>query len=213
MRKPASYYEFGPFLLDVAERRLLRDGQTIPLTRRAFETLLVLVQNNGRVIEKGELMKKIWQDSFVEEATLAQNIFTLRKILEERPNEIQYIETVPKYGYRFVAKVNEWSDERQEEVSKKSTEPDREIRSLAVLPFTLLMPGEDYEHFGIAMADALITKLSNVKKISVRPTSAILKYAHQNQDSISIGKELKVKLVLEGKIILFGDRMRVTLQL
>ena len=95
-------YEFGPFRLDMNERVLLRDGQVAPLTPKAFDTLVVLVQNNGHVLEKEELLKAVWPDTFVEEATLAQNIFTLRKVLGKEPS---YIETIPKRGYRFTANV------------------------------------------------------------------------------------------------------------
>jgi Tol biopolymer transport system component/DNA-binding winged helix-turn-helix (wHTH) protein len=102
-------YEFGPFRLDTAERVLLRDEQTVPLTPKAFDTLVVLVQNNGHVLEKEELLKAVWPDTFVEEATLAQNIFTLRKALGKEP---PYIETVPKRGYRFTANVRESTSAR-----------------------------------------------------------------------------------------------------
>ncbi len=100
-------YEFGPFRLDVTERLLLREGKPVPLTPKAFETLLALVENSGHLLNKEELLKRIWPDTFVEEATLARNIFTLRKALGEEANGQQYVETVPKLGYRFVAPVKE----------------------------------------------------------------------------------------------------------
>lgn len=100
-------YEFGPFCLDPARRLLLCDGRVVPLTNKAFETLAVLVQNNGRVVEKDELMKEVWPDTFVEEGSLARNISVLRKTLGEGPSDHQYIQTVPKRGYRFVAEVKE----------------------------------------------------------------------------------------------------------
>lgn len=98
-------YEFGPFQLDLAERRLLQAGKPIPLTPKALQTLLVLIENQGRVVEKNDLMNRIWPDTFVEEATLAQNVFTLRKQLGDDRSEAVYIETVPKRGYRFTAPV------------------------------------------------------------------------------------------------------------
>src|SRR2546427_8034688 len=104
-------YEFGPFRLDATERLLLRDQQHIPLTPKAFETLLVLVEHDGHVIDKSELIKKVWPDTFVEEVNLAKNVSCLRKILGEDQSE-QYIETIPKRGYRFVAHVREVCDEQ-----------------------------------------------------------------------------------------------------
>ncbi|HEY6332860.1 MAG TPA: winged helix-turn-helix domain-containing protein [Blastocatellia bacterium] len=91
-------YEFGPFRLDKKERVLLRQGEVVPLTPKAFDTLLVLVEHRGHVVGKDELMSLVWPDSFVEETNLAQNISLIRKALLEAG---QYIETVPKRGYRF----------------------------------------------------------------------------------------------------------------
>ncbi len=104
-------YEFGPFRLDPGERLLLRDGQHVPLTPKAFETLLILVENYGHVINKDELLKKVWPDTFVEEVNLAKNVSYLRKILGGEQAG-QYIETIPKRGYRFVASVKDVCDER-----------------------------------------------------------------------------------------------------
>ena len=71
-------YEFGPFRLEPATRRLLREGEALPLTPKAFDTLLLLVQNNERVMDKEEVLRRIWPDAVVEESNLAQNVFTLR---------------------------------------------------------------------------------------------------------------------------------------
>jgi Tol biopolymer transport system component/DNA-binding winged helix-turn-helix (wHTH) protein len=104
------FYEFGPFRMDLGERLLLRDGEPVPLTPKAFETLLVLVQNRGHVVEKDELMNKVWPDTFVEEVGLARNISVLRKVLEGGSDRHHYIETIPKRGYRFRAEVREWDE-------------------------------------------------------------------------------------------------------
>jgi TolB-like protein/DNA-binding winged helix-turn-helix (wHTH) protein len=100
-------YEFGDFRLETAEQLLLRRGEPIPLTPKAFDTLLVLVQSSGHLVEKDELMKRIWADDFVEEANLARNVWTLRKVLNDDNGEHRYIETVPKRGYRFLVPVRE----------------------------------------------------------------------------------------------------------
>ena len=98
-------YEFGSFRLDGQERLLLRDGVTISLSPKAFDLLLALVERHGHLLEKEELLKKVWPDTVVEEANLASNISLLRKALGEGENGHRYIETVPKRGYRFVAPV------------------------------------------------------------------------------------------------------------
>ncbi|PYT05242.1 MAG: hypothetical protein DMF60_12595 [Acidobacteria bacterium] len=112
MSKPAHHlYEFGPFRLYAGERLLLRDGQSIQLTPKAFDTLTLLVENGGRVVGKDALMEAVWPDTFVDENTLTRNISTLRKALGENTNRDRYIETVPKLGYRFVADVREIRDQ------------------------------------------------------------------------------------------------------
>jgi TolB-like protein/DNA-binding winged helix-turn-helix (wHTH) protein len=100
-----SRYEFGPFRLDTANHCLLRDGQPVPLTPKVFDLLKVLLNNNGRLVEKDELLKEVWPDSFVEEGNLNRNISILRKVLGEDSSGKPYIETVPKRGYRFIASV------------------------------------------------------------------------------------------------------------
>lgn len=100
-------YEFGPYRLDTAERLLLRDGVPVPLTPKAFETLVALVQRSGHLVEKDELMKVVWSDAFVEESNLTNNVYALRKILGHGENGQSYIETVPKRGYRFTGPVKE----------------------------------------------------------------------------------------------------------
>jgi Tol biopolymer transport system component/DNA-binding winged helix-turn-helix (wHTH) protein len=98
-------YEFGPFCIDPDERILFREGATVPLPPKAFDLLLLLVRNSGRTLEKDELMKAIWADAFVEEANLAQTMSVLRKCLGENPEDRAYIETLPRRGYRFLARV------------------------------------------------------------------------------------------------------------
>jgi DNA-binding winged helix-turn-helix (wHTH) protein/TolB-like protein/Tfp pilus assembly protein PilF len=105
------FYEFGRFRVNVAERILLRDTDVVPLTPKVFEILLTLVENGGHVISKDDLMKRVWPDSFVEEGNLTQNISLLRKALGEGQNGHQYIETIARRGYRFIAPVNEARDE------------------------------------------------------------------------------------------------------
>jgi len=105
------FYEFGEFRLDPVEGSLFREGQSVPLTPKAFDLLLVLVENSGSTVEKDELMRRVWPDSFVEEANLSVNMTALRRVLGEGPDDHRYIETVPRRGYRFVARVREIRDE------------------------------------------------------------------------------------------------------
>lgn len=96
-------YAFGPFLLDVAERQLLRGADSVPLTGKSFDVLAVLLEHRGHVVDKRELLRRVWPDSFVEEAVLSVNIAAIRRALGDQDH--YYIETVPKVGYRFCGAV------------------------------------------------------------------------------------------------------------
>src|SRR5262249_26654283 len=112
-------FGFGPFVLDKSERLLLRDGIPVQLTLKAFYTLVVLVESSGHVVNKDELMRKVWPDTFNGENTLASNISSLRKAMG---TEDQLIETVPKIGYRFAGPVTRIASrsERQSGVDEGS---------------------------------------------------------------------------------------------
>ena len=214
-------YEFGPFGLDAGEFRLLREGKVVQLKPKVFHLLLVLVRNSGHILTKGELMEEIWPDSFVEEHNLAVSIFSLRKALEQTP-DCPYIETVPRRGYRFVAGVRRREVESENPGAEKSNRSDGGISkdsrvgavipSLAVLPFKLIGRAAGTEYLGQGIADALITRLSNLSRIIVRPTGAVRSYTDAN-DPIVAGRELKVTAILDGSIQEIGSKLRVTVQL
>ena len=106
-------YEFGPFFVDASKRLLLRDGEPVPLAPKVLETLLALIEHRDRVVTKDELLKQVWGDTIVEEGGLTRNVSVLRKALGEKPDDHQYIVTVPARGYRFVAEVREtWARRR-----------------------------------------------------------------------------------------------------
>ena len=109
MREPQSQiYKFGEFRINAAKSLLYRgEDEPIALTPKVFDTLLYLVQNSGKVIEKDELMREIWADTIVEENNLNKNISILRRILGENKNEHRFIVTIPGRGYKFVAEVRE----------------------------------------------------------------------------------------------------------
>ena len=139
---PASS-QFGPFLIDVGERMLRRDGEPVPLTPKAFDVLVALLEKPGQLISKEELLQKVWPETFVEESNLAYNIFALRKALGDTADNSRYIETVPKKGYRFKASVSPASPSRTAHLaSELGAEPGRtpfsgETRDgeVTILPF------------------------------------------------------------------------------
>src|SRR5260370_6027902 len=100
-------YQFGPFRLDTGQRTLFRGDEPVPLPPKALDTLLALIEEGGQTLDKGELMERVWPGTYVVEASLAVAISTLRKWLGTQPNGGQYIETIPRRGYRFAAAVRE----------------------------------------------------------------------------------------------------------
>jgi DNA-binding winged helix-turn-helix (wHTH) protein/TolB-like protein/Tfp pilus assembly protein PilF len=224
---------FGAFEVNVGERVLLEGGRPVPLTPKALETLLVLLRHHGHVVSKADLLKTVWPDTFVEEGVLAQNILTLRKAL----GNPDWIENVPKRGYRFTAAVKPegtadavasgWKGWglglgagvalavggifwlRMHQPRPVAEAP--HIRSLAVLPFQSISPEPSY--LGLGMADVLINRMGTLSEISVRPISAVRKFSDAAPDPLTAGRELGVDLVLDGNIQRDGDRVRVTVQL
>ena len=195
-------YEFGGFRLEPAERLLTRAGKPVALTPKIFDTLQVLVENAGRLITKNEFMERVWRDAFVEEATLAQSISQLRKAM----GDSHAIETVPKKGYRFTLKV----DAIEPHAVAVGREP---IRSIAVLPFQPLAQNDRDESLEMGMADTLITRLSGIRKLLVRPISSVRKYAELKIDALAAGRELDVETVLEGSLQRQANKVRVTARL
>lgn len=199
-------FRFGRFRIDLAERVLTRDGKRIPLTRKAFETLRVLIEHAGRTVPKQTLFERVWPDTVVGEATLTQNVYTLRKILQSGSEGERWIETVPGVGYRFTG-----APERDEPATAPGE--DRSVESVAVLPFRTLAPDERQAQLGVCLADALITRLSALREVAVRPSSAIFPYVDRAFDPVSVGRDLQVDAVLVGTLFGAGQRLRANVQL
>jgi DNA-binding winged helix-turn-helix (wHTH) protein/TolB-like protein/Tfp pilus assembly protein PilF len=228
-------YAFGPFLLDTGERLLLRDGEAVPLTLKAFDLLQVLVESGGHLLTKEELIGRVWPDAAVEENNLTVTMSALRKALDEGPNDRHYIETVPRRGYRFVAQLRTpaargkagGAKQRRPRawalgaigllalasvavwVWKRPTQR-VPVRSMAVLPFRSLT--NDSEYLGLGLADALITRLGGTN-VLVRSTGTVQKYTVPGLDPVAAGRELQVDAVLEGNIQTADGRLRATLRL
>src|SRR5258705_3834463 len=112
---PMHIYEFGPFRVDTLRRLLLHEGTQVRLPAKAFEILLVLLERKGSLVEKDELMRRVWPDAVVEENNLTVNMSALRRSLTESPGEHRYVVTVPGRGYQFVAEVRQLGGERSRE--------------------------------------------------------------------------------------------------
>jgi adenylate cyclase len=202
-------YEFGPFRLEVREHRLVRDGRSIPLTGKAFETMRVLVERHGTLVSKRDLMNAVWPETTVEENNLDRNISALRKALGEKDAGRQYIETVPRVGYRFVAQV---SAAPAEDVSA-SPLPAHDISAIAVLPFADMSSARDQDYLCEGLADELINALTRIDGLRVAARTASFQFRDPGANVRAIGQHLGVGTLLEGSVRKEGDRLRVTVQL
>ena len=216
MKTPAETYVFPPFRLEVGARQLTRDGATLSLTPKAFDTLALLVRRHGDVVRKQEILDSVWRGTFVEDAVLTQNIYTLRRALGDRGATYRLIATVPRIGYRFVAPVRRIESEStgattQATVSEAlRTDP---VTSLVVLPLQPLEEDHDIRMLGIGLADALITRLGGIGSLTVRPTSSVLGLDPSHRNAAEAGRALGVEAVLEGRIRILAGKARVNVQL
>ncbi len=192
------HYGFDCFRLDPTEHILLRDGQIVPLTPKVFETLLVLVEKNGHVVNKDELLRQVWSDTFVEETNLTKNISILRKVLGENDLCKAYIETIPKRGYRFIGAV--------QEIAKR-------VESIAVLPLENLSGDVAQEYFADGMTDSLITELAKVKNLRVISRHSTVQFKGTRKKITEIAVELNVDAVIIGTVFRSGDKVRISVQL
>ncbi|HEY2930275.1 MAG TPA: winged helix-turn-helix domain-containing tetratricopeptide repeat protein [Acidobacteriota bacterium] len=201
------FYQFGRFRLDIAGRLLLREGEIVMLPPKVVDTLLVLVQNAGRLVEKNELLKKVWPDAFVEEGSLARTISILRKALGDGVEGQEYILTIPKRGYRFVAPVKETPTIQPPSAAGRMM--------LAVLPFENLSSDPDQEYFSDGLTEEMITHLGRLhrERLGIIARTSAMKYKHTAKGIDQIGRELGVNYVLEGSVRRAGPRVRITAQL
>ncbi|HET9477826.1 MAG TPA: winged helix-turn-helix domain-containing protein, partial [Pyrinomonadaceae bacterium] len=201
-------YEFGPYRLNVSNRLLTRAGETVSLTPKAADILALLVMNAGQLVEKNDLLKEVWPDTFVEESNLTQNIFALRRALGDERAGPKYIETVTRRGYRFIASVRVYDADAQnlsvaESVSaSESDEADAASQRLviAVLPFVNATGDGGVEYLAEGITDNIINNLSRVSKLRVMSRSAVFRRKEEVLDPLLIGRELGAKAVLVGKI-------------
>jgi TolB-like protein/DNA-binding winged helix-turn-helix (wHTH) protein/Tfp pilus assembly protein PilF len=255
-------FEFGVFRLNPAERLLLREEVPVRLPPKAFDALVLLVENPGHLLEKEELLRKVWPGTFVEESNLAQHISILRKALQDGEEGLRYIETVPRRGYRFVAEVREVAGTAKDTGALPDSTPNQPpfppitdggrprnrfpgpalaitglvvllavlisvppvwkrihssgpqpIQSLAVLPLRNLSGDPAQDYFAEGMTEALITDLARIPGLKVISRTSIMQYKDSHKRLPQIARELGVDGVIEGSVLLSGNRVRITAQL
>ncbi len=206
-----SVYYFGCFSVNPAEKQLRRRGEPIRLAPKAFDLLLVLIQNHGCLVTKDQLLAEVWPHVYVEEANLSVNIASLRKVLEE--GDEQYIETVPKRGYRFVARVSDQEDTTSEAHLFEVQNNGDIVNSLAVLPFENEGCGPAGEYLGAGLMESITNQLSQSRNLPVMARHTV--YAHYacNIDPRTVGQKLGVGSVLAGRILQLDEWLIVRAEL
>jgi DNA-binding winged helix-turn-helix (wHTH) protein/TolB-like protein/Tfp pilus assembly protein PilF len=227
-------YEFGAFRLDERERTLRREGVPVKLTPRSFDVLLALLARGGSLVEKSALLGTVWGEVHVDEAVLARAISDLRKALGQNGGQV-WIETVPKFGYRFVGALREAPPDAARAggtrlrwawaagivlaaalmvlvIGRGSARPDMGVQSLVVLPFEVVGDETGGEALGVGLADALVTRLSNVEGLIVRPLSTVRRFG-RTTDPLGVARALRADAALEGTLHIREGRARAGLRL
>jgi TolB-like protein len=199
---PPSAYRFGGFSLLSADKQLMYDGKPVPLPPKPFDTLLLLVQNQGHLLEKDAFLKQVWPDSFVEEVALAHSISQVRKALRNAAKGADFIETVPKRGYRFIAAV--------EVVLARSIEATSRV-TLAVLPFANLAADLDREYLADGLTEEVIAALGQVdpEHFGVIGRTSMMAYKRTAKSLAEIGAELGAEFLVESSLQAEGGRLRI----
>src|SRR5712671_1368258 len=192
------HYIFGPYRLDPVARTMFRGDMPLALTPKAVETLGLLIENCGTVVSKETLLSRVWAGTFVGDGSLMRNISNLRKTFAEH-GVPDYIDTIPRRGYRFNADVRvEMKDATLR-------------RSVAVLPFMVIGDGARESAIGRALVESTITKLSAVRECSVRPGGGIVR--HAEDDPVALGRAMHVDFVLDGSVRCEAAMGRVSVRL
>jgi TolB-like protein/Flp pilus assembly protein TadD len=202
--RPQVSYEFADFRLLPGEKQLMCGPNPVKLQPKVFDTLLMLVENHGRLVEKDSFLKGLWPDTFVEEATLAHCVSELRRTLRAGSNGVEFIETVAKRGYRFLLPV------KTTELSEPAA-----ATVLAVLPFENLGPESEREYLADGLTEEVIAALGQIDpvRLGVIGRTTIMRYKHATKSLKEIGSELKAAFLVESSLRSEGGRIRVTSKL
>jgi len=204
MNADTAVIHFDDFTLDAAKRQLSKNGEEIGLQRKVFDTLHYLLCHADRVVTKQELLDEVWPSTVVTDNALTRVISALRKVLHDSPQESRLIRALPRVGYRFVGTVSFDTFEQKEDENRIS---------LAVLPFQPMSPSESDESLQLGMADNLISQLSCLPDLIVRPLATVRELASAIKDPLIIAERLNVDVVLDSSINRRGDRVRVSTRL
>src|SRR6185369_16973366 len=210
-------YEFNGFRLEAAQRRLLYDGQPVPLKPKILDLLLFLVEMRGQLVVKEDLMREIWPDAIVEENNITVSMSILRKTLGDH-DERQFIETVPRRGYRFFAEVTEVSANQTAtvELGRRDTETalqEDPIDSLAVIPVQSSVSDPNVEYLSEGITESIINMLSRIPRLRVLACSTVLRFKGKDIDPQTVGIQLQVRAVMMIRVIRLEEKLIIRSEL
>ena len=217
---PPEAYRFGVFELRPTDFALIRAGERVKLSPRAFDVLRLLVERGGRLVEKDELLRAVWADAFVEDANLSVQIAAIRRVLGPAPDGGEYIETVPKRGYRFAARVE---PRGEEESAGRTAAPPAQPESvhavavrartrLVVLRLTILRPDPETDFLAFSLPDAIASALAELPWLQVRSPHATPS-GGGTDDLAALAATTGGTHALVGTLVGLPSGIRVTLQL
>ncbi|MBS0327810.1 MAG: winged helix-turn-helix domain-containing protein [Proteobacteria bacterium] len=190
-------YRFGAFRLETAKRRLSGPDGTVPLAGRAYDVLAYLILHRNRVVGKDELLKAVWPHTVVEENNLNQAVSALRRALCDSRDAPSFIVTVAGRGYQFIGE----------------TAPAQPPKSIAILPFKPLLPDARNPALEFGVTELLVNRLSRLPGLVVAPLSSVMPFAAPDANPIDAGRRLKVEAVVDARLYVHEDRVRVTARL
>lgn len=193
----AARYYFDDVVIDRRNFLVSKGGETRRITPRAFEVLLYLLEQRGELVEKQELFEAVWKETFVTDNALTRMVKEIRQVIGDTADRPRYIETVPKRGYRFIAATK--TDVL--EGLHTDAEKDASINSIAVLPFINLSHDPDNDYLSEGITESIINILSQIAGLRVVPRSTIFNYQGKELSPQDVGRELKVRAVLAGRLL------------
>ena len=210
----ATTYIIGPFRLDADAALLFRGSDPVSIGQRAIAVLRVLLERPGSPVSKDALIKSAWSGLIVEESNLPVQIAALRRVFAEEPGGERWIETMPKYGYRFVGPVASGNQASTAAPPAPSEAPPLPAQpAVAVLPFQNMSGDPEQEYFADGVVEEIITTLSRFRSLFVIARNSSFTYKGRAVDIKQVGRELGVSFVLEGSVRKSADRVRITAQL
>ena len=210
VRVPAMRLLFGDCVMDVERRELRRAGDVVRVEPQVFDLILHLVENRDHVVSKEALLAAVWRKRVISDSALSTRINAARQALGDNGERQQFIQTIPRRGFRFIGDVRETEPPSANAAAAEDTPSGP---SIAVLAFANLSDDREQDYFADGMAEDLITGLSHIRWLMVIARNSSFSYRGRSVDTRQIGRELNVRYLLEGSVRRDSNLVRINAQL